>query len=117
MSSVSDLPRCLLPLRTEEAQQEYDLLGQALVQAGRLTMGMHRGLSSYAAQFDGIIRAAQEGKQMRASWFTQLDRARAELKLDELEKATAAAPTPRPNKFARSGFSTRRPGAIVAGAK
>src|SRR5215217_6908014 len=87
LSSVSDLPGCLLPLRSEEAQQEYDLLGRALVQAGRLTIGMHRGLSSYAAQFDGIIRAAREGKQVRASWFTQLDRARAELKLDELEKA------------------------------
>ena len=113
MSSVS---KCLFPLRTEEAKAEHEVLARALGQAGRLTMGMHRGLSSYAAQFDGIIRAAQEGKQVRASWFTQLDRARAELKLDELEKAMAA-PTPHPNKFARSGFSSRRPGAIVAGAK
>ena len=106
MNTMTTLPRCLFELRSQEAQREYDVIVNALVGAGRLTMESQRALSSYALQVDAVIQTVSAGKPVRASRFTQLDRARAKLKLDELEPAAAGAGPPR-SKFAKWGFSNR----------
>jgi hypothetical protein len=95
---------CLFTLRTEVARNEYNTIALALIQADRLTMHTHRVLSSYAAQVDAIAIAIEEGRALRASWFTQMDRARGKLKLHELEKPVISSP---PNKFALCGFASR----------
>jgi hypothetical protein len=111
MDSPHQLPRCFFPLKTEEAAQEYELVARALSDAGRLTLAMHRAVSSYALQVDSIVTAIKIGKPMRAFSFAVMDKARAQLKLEELERPAApllpAAPAPRPNKFANCGFSSR----------
>ncbi len=103
-----DIPKSVLPLTSAEAQKEYDTLARMLFDAGRFTIGAHRALSSYAMQFDAITAAASEGTQMRGSWFTQLDKARKELGLDDIDKPIAAPQGAQGNKFSRSGFSTGR---------
>jgi hypothetical protein len=95
---------CLFALRTEVARNEYNTIALALIQADRLTMHTHRVLSSYATQVDAIAIAIEEGRALRASWFTQMDRARGKLKLHELEKPVISSP---PNKFALCGFASR----------
>jgi hypothetical protein len=95
---------CLFVLRTEVARNEYNTIALALIQADRLTMHTHRVLSSYATQVDAIAIAIEEGRPLRASWFTQMDRARGKLKLHELEKPVISSP---PNKFALCGFASR----------
>src|SRR5688500_8541737 len=111
MDGPHQLPACFFPLKTEEAAQEYDLVVRALSDAGRLTLATHRAVSSYALQVDSIVTAIKMGKPMRAFSFATLDKARARLKLEELEKpavpSLAVAPAPRPNKFANCGFSSR----------
>jgi hypothetical protein len=77
---------CLFPLRTEGAQQEYRSIAEALARAGVMYVHNHRLLSSYVAQLDNIIVAQQQKRQIRGSWFTQMDRARNKLKLHALEK-------------------------------
>lgn len=101
------VPKSLFPLIAPEAQVEYDTISRMLFERGMLTAGKHRALSSYAMQFDTITRAAAEGKQVRGSWFTQLDKARRELGLDEIDKPIAA-PQGAGSKFARTGFASRR---------
>jgi len=96
---------CFFPLSTEEASREYELLARKLSEAGRLTLARHRALSSYALQVDCIVKAKSEGRELRASWLATLDRARSQLKLEQLDD-----PIPRsapPNKFAHCGFSNR----------
>src|SRR5215217_4707610 len=96
---------CLFALRMEVARNEYNTIARALIQADRLTVHTHRVLSSYATQVDAIAIAIEEGRALRASWFTQMDRARGKLKLHELEKRpTVSSP---PNKFALCGFASR----------
>ena len=95
---------CLFALRTEVARNEYNTIALALIQADRLTVHTHRVLSSYATQVDAIAIAIEEGRALRASWFTQMDRARGKLKLHELEKPVISSP---PNKFALCGFASR----------
>lgn len=102
------VPKCLFPLKQEAAQAEYDTLARMLFDAGRLTLAAHRALSSYAIQFDTITAAASEGKQVRGSWFAQLDKARKELGLDDIDKPIAAPAGAPVNKFARVGFAGRR---------
>ena len=97
---------CLFALRTEVARNEYNTIALALIQADRLTVHTHRVLSSYATQVDAIAIAIEEGRALRASWFTQMDRARGKLKLHELEKQLAVISSP-PNKFALCGFASR----------
>jgi hypothetical protein len=102
------IPKCLFPLRTKEAQREYDTLARVLFDAGHLSVGKHRALSSYAMQFDNVVAAPAEGKTVRGSWVAQMDKARNQLGLDELDKPIAAPEDAKINKFARSGFASRR---------
>jgi len=106
--SFRQIPPCLFPLSTDEAKREYDTISRALFHAGRLTLDMHRTLSSYAIQFDTITKASTEGKQVRGSWFVQMDKARAGLKLDDLDKPIAAPQDAPTNKFTVAGFASRR---------
>jgi len=103
-----DIPKCIFPLRTAEAAAEYDTLARMLFDAGKLTIGAHRALSSYAIQFDNITDATTSGKQPRGSWFAQLDKARSELRLDDIDKPIAAPANAPANKYARNGFPSRR---------
>lgn len=103
-----EIPKSLFPLRTTEAQAEYDTLARTLFERGRLTLGAHRALSSYAMQFDTITAAAQSGKQVRGSWFAQLDKARKELGLDDIDKPIASSASAPTNKYAHVGFAGRR---------
>lgn len=103
-----EIPACLFPLSTEKGQAQYDTLARTLFERGRLTMGVHHALSSYAMQFDNITAATANGKQVRASWFAQLDKARKELGLDDFEKPIAAPQGAPANKFAGVGFAGRR---------
>ncbi|WP_039903242.1 hypothetical protein [Methylobacterium sp. GXF4] len=103
-----EIPRSLFPLTSAEAQAEYDALARLLFDAGRFTANAHRSLSSYAMQFDTITRAAASGKQVRGSWFAQLDKARKELGLDDLDRPIAAPQGARVNRYARTGFANRR---------
>src|SRR3954463_11483993 len=100
-------PPCFFPLATQAAEQEYTSIAELLVRAGRMDVLNHRLLSSYVAQLDNIIVAQQQKRQIRASWFTQMDRARNKLKLHELEKHLQPVIERPPNKFALAGFSSR----------
>lgn len=106
--SYREIPKSLFPLGTTEAQAEYDALARMLFDAGRFAAGPHRILSSYAMQFDTITCAAAAGKQIRGSWFAQLDKARKELGLDELDRPIAAPAGASVNRYARVGFANRR---------
>ncbi|WP_046869284.1 hypothetical protein [Microvirga massiliensis] len=106
--SYRAIPDCLFPLFTEAARKEYDTLARLLYDAGHLTADKHRSLSSYVAQFDNVHRAVADGKQIRASTFVQMDKARAALGLDDLDKPIAAPESAPINKFARAGFACRR---------
>lgn len=97
---------CFFPLSTEHALREYEFLARKLSDAGRLTLAMHRALSSYALQVDSIIQAKEAGKHIPAFWFATLDRARLQLKLEQLEDPVPRS-APLPNKFAHCGFSNR----------
>jgi hypothetical protein len=92
-----------------------------LADAGRLTVATHRVLSSYAAQVDSITTTIKQGKQLRAHQFAVMDKARAQLKLEELERPTppqrAPEPLPPENKYARAGFASRLRGPELAKAK
>lgn len=103
-----ELPACLFPLNTAAAQGQYDANARLLFDAGLLTASKHMALSSYAAQFDSITLLAQEGMPARASAFAQLDKARRELALDNLDKPIAAPASAPTNKFSRTGFPNRR---------
>jgi hypothetical protein len=97
---------CFFPLATQAAQQEYSSIAETMVRAGRMDVHNHRLLSSYVAQLDNIIVAQQQKRQIRGSWFTQMDRARNKLKLHELENHLQPVIERPPNKFApRSGGS------------
>ena len=98
---------CLFPLRTEGAQQEYRSIAETLVRAGRMNVHNHRLLSSYVAQLDNVIVEQQQKRQIRGSWFTQMDRARNKLKLHELEKHLQPVIESPPNKYAHAGFACR----------
>ena len=105
MNAAQQIPTCFFPLSTEQASGEYDFLARKLFDADRLTLAMHRALSSYALQIDSIIKAKEAGKHIPAFWFATLDKARLQLKLEQLDD-----PVPRsapPNKFAHCGFSNR----------
>ena len=107
MNSAQQIPACFFPLSTEQALREYDLLAQKLFGAGRLTLGIHRVLSSYALQVDSIIQAKQAGKHIPAFWFATMDKARSRLKLEELENPSSPPKSPVPNKFANFGLASR----------
>jgi phage terminase small subunit len=79
------LPRCFFPLTTPQARREYKLVGRTLAEAGRLTLAAHRALSSFCLQLDVVFKAISEGKHVRAHQFATMDKARAQLKLEELE--------------------------------
>ena len=102
---------CFFPLRTQAAQQEYSSIAETLVRAGRMDVHNHRLLSSYVAQLDNIIVTQQQKRQIRGSWFAQMDRARNKLKLHELEKHLQPVIERPPNKFALAGFAIRSGGA------
>ncbi len=106
--SFREVPKCLFPLSTQEGQAEYDTIARVMFDGGRLTLGAHRSLSSYAMQFDVITKTSREGRPIRGLWFAQLDKARKELALDDLDKPIAAPANAPANKFARTGFSNRR---------
>ena len=103
---------CFFPLATQAAQQEYSSIAETLVRAGRMDVHNHRLLSSYVAQLDNIIVAQQQKRQIRGSWFTQMDRARNKLKLHELENHLQPVIERPPNKFALCGFASRSRGAL-----
>jgi hypothetical protein len=106
------IPECLFPLVSDKAKTEYNSIARMLFNAGRLTLGTHRVLCSYAMQFDVITRNAEAGKQIRAHSFVQMDRARAQLKLDDLDSPIAAPEDAPVNKFSAAGFSARRRQAV-----
>ena len=108
--------RCFFPLTTPQARREYKLVRRMLADAGRLTLAAHRALSSFCLQLDVILNAISEGKQVRAHQFATMDKARARLKLDELETPRSVqresnSPAPE-NKFARCGLVHRRRAAL-----
>lgn len=105
--SFREIPKCLFPLSTKEAKQEYDKIALMLFDAGALTAGKHRQLSIYAMQFDIVHRYPSEGKMLKAANFVQLQKALADLRLDEIDKPIAASETARTNKFALCGFAAR----------
>lgn len=106
--SYRDIPRCIFPLLTEEAQRAYDDVVRGKYESGKLTTGLLHDISSYALQVDNIARAAKTGQQPRGSWSTQLDRARQKIDLDD-NRTVIAAPEDAPiNRFAHTGFATRR---------
>src|SRR5215208_40122 len=80
--SLREIPACRLPLRSEAAKREYDSLARVLSDAGRLSLEEHIHLSMYASMFDAITTAVEGGTQVRASWYTQMQRALRALKLD-----------------------------------
>jgi len=102
-----EIPSCLFPLRTTKAQAEYESLAQILWQAGQLTIDRYRVLSEYALQFDCLHVSLDEGLTIRPSRFDQLKRARRALRLRDLDLSKPEE-VRRPNKFARSGFSSSR---------
>lgn len=103
-----DIPKALFPLITDEAKAEYDTLARLMFDAGRLTVGAHRALSSYAGQFDAITRAVSSGNPVRGSWFANLDKARKQMGLDDLDKPIAAPSGAPQNKYASVGWANRR---------
>jgi phage terminase small subunit len=110
------LPRCFFPLTTPQARREYKLVGRTLAEAGRLTLAAHRALSSFCLQLDVVFKAISEGKHVRAHQFATMDKARAQLKLEELEtlrpvQRESNSPAPE-NKFARCGLVHRRGAAL-----
>ena len=56
---------------------------------------------------DNITIAVTNGKHVRASWFTQMQRALSALKLDELQKPISAPEIEPPNRYARCGIAAR----------
>jgi hypothetical protein len=107
-STSRDVPQCLFPLQSIEAQKEYSTLAQLLFRADRLTIDAHRTLSEYTAQFDSLHLSLARGLMIRPSRFDQLKRARKTLKLRDLEEPAPAPEEPPLNKFARCGFANRR---------
>jgi hypothetical protein len=102
------IPACFFPLSTEDASREYEFLARKLFDAGRLTLAMHRALSSYALQVDSIIKAKEAGRHVSAFSFATMDKSRSRLKLEELENPFSPAKVAPPqNKFAHCGFSSR----------
>lgn len=102
------IPRCKLPLRTREAQEEYDTIARQLFTAGRLTDNAHRYLSSYVSSFDQITVATLEGNEVRASWRAEMRKSLDKLGLDDLETQIAAPKNASENKFSRFGRAPRR---------
>lgn len=101
-------PACRFTLTTAAARKEYDEIGRLVWNAGRLSLDMHLTLSNYAKLFDQIQTIESEGRTPRASWFANLQKAQARLKLDDLDKPISA-PTEAPtNRFARFGFASQR---------
>lgn len=101
-----EIPRCKLPLTTEAAQNEYDLVARTLFDAGKLDLFHHSQLSIYASMFDKIAgnSTATSGRDRDL-----LQRALEALKLDELQSGPIASAKGAPvNKFAGAGFSARR---------
>jgi hypothetical protein len=106
--SYRDIPKCIFPLLTDAAKQAYDDVVRGKYDAGKLTIGLLHDISSYALQIDNIARAALTGQQPRGSWGVQLDRARQKLDLDD-NRTVIAAPSDAPiNRFAHTGFASRR---------
>lgn len=101
-------PACALPLQTDAARAEYDSTGRLIWNAGRLSKDMHIALSAYASCFDQIQRISAEGLTPRASWYTNLQKAQARLKLDDLDRPISAPKEAPVNRFARFGFPDRR---------
>jgi hypothetical protein len=106
LNSAEQIPACFFPLNTEQALGEYDLLARKLADAGRLALTTHRALSSYVLQIDIIIKAKEAGKHIPAFWFATLDKARLQLKLEQLDDPVTRS-APLRNKFAGCGFSSR----------
>ncbi len=104
---LSEIPACRLPLRSEEARREYATIGRALLDAGRWGLETHIRLSVFASMFDTITNAVLEGKPVRASWFTQMQRALSALRLSELEKPPTPPQEAQPNRYAICGFAVR----------
>jgi len=101
-------PPCALPLQTDAARAEYDSTGRLIWNAGRLSKSMHIALSAYASCFDQIQRISAEGLTPRASWYTNLQKAQARLKLDDIDKPISAPQEAPINRFAWFGFPNRR---------
>ena len=101
-------PPCALPLQTDAARLEYDSTGRLIWNAGRLSKDMHIALSAYASCFDQIQRITAEGMTPRASWYTNLQKALARLKLDDIDKPISAPKEAPINRFAWFGFPQRR---------
>jgi len=100
-----EIPKCKLPLTTEAANNEYDLVARTLFDSGKLDLFHHSQLSIYASMFDKIASGANASGRDR----DLLQRALEALKLDELNSGPVAAAKGAPvNKFARAGFSARR---------
>jgi hypothetical protein len=62
MNAAQQIPACFFPLTNEQASREYELLARKLSEADRLTLSIHRALSSYALQVDSIIQAKDAGQ-------------------------------------------------------
>jgi hypothetical protein len=102
------VPECLFPLRSKAGRKEYETLARLLFERGRLTAEAHRVLSSYALQFENIQLLMRSNKPVSANLYISLDRRRREIGLNDLDKPIAAPEGSAPNKFAGTGFASRR---------
>lgn len=106
--SLREIPKCLFPLKSKKAKDEYDTLARMIFDAGQMTASKHRQLSTYAAQFDVIHSYPDEGKMLKAANFIQLDKALKALKLDEIDKPVGIPQGQAASKYALCGFASRR---------
>jgi hypothetical protein len=106
--SFREIPKCMFPLASRKAKDEYNRLALLLFNAGHLTALKHRALSSYAMQYESINKSIDEGKTLSTFAFNVLDKLLRKLGLDELDKPIASPETAPKNKFSKCGFSARR---------
>lgn len=103
---LREIPVPDLPLN-EVGQKKYDELTRALFDADKLTVVTKTAAEQAAALHQEIHRRMSDGKPVPASLSDKLQRALAQLKIAE-DAPTIASPGNRVNKFAGTGFSTRR---------
>ena len=106
--ALTKIPPCLFHLNKDQAIKEYQELSRVLFNAGHLTAVKHRALSSYCLQLNVIIAKTEMGKPIPTFGIINMDRARRELQLDDIDTPLAAPEGEKINRFAIFGFANRR---------
>src|SRR3954468_4080167 len=102
-----DIPKCTLPLKTEEAQREYDRIARLLMDNGKFDMFHHLQASIYCSSFDTFHANHAAGKPIRTAVQLSMQKALGALKLHVIDKPLAASENAQLNKFAHCGFASR----------